>query len=175
MLSVLSIFQISPFFSKEEVRILKAISLLYSLQAAQGHNYNHPECAYAISFLFLLPALSNRSQLPQCRQNWRQLQHCLSSKCRKQSSRDVPEVSGTDGHGSESAEETTRSRQGARSLQTPRLAPCQAHKASRKPWMLAETWPRVLQIVRGKEAADETEFSSGKEKSSGPAPSCLLM
>lgn len=84
-LSVLSIFQISPSFAKEVVRILKAISLLYSLRAAQGHNYHHPECAYAIRFLFLLPALSNQSQLLQCRQNRRQLQHCLSSNCRKQS------------------------------------------------------------------------------------------
>lgn len=85
MLSVLSIFQIPPSFAKEVIRILNAISLPYSLRTAQGHNYNHPECAYAIWVLFLLPALSNQPQLPQCRQNQRQLQHCLSSDCRKQS------------------------------------------------------------------------------------------
>ena len=71
--------------SKEVIRILNAISLLYSLRAAQGHNYNDPVCAHAIWFLFLLPALSNQFQLLQCRQNRRQLQHCLSSNCRKQS------------------------------------------------------------------------------------------
>lgn len=85
MFSVLSILQISPSFAKEVVRILNAISLLYSLQAAQGHSYNHTKRAYAIWFLFLLPALSSQSQLPQCRQNRRQLQHCLSGNCRKQS------------------------------------------------------------------------------------------
>lgn len=87
MLSVLSIFQIPPSFAKEVVRILNAISLLYSLCAAQGHNYSHPECAYAIWVLFLLLALSNQLQLPQCRQNQRQLQYCLSSNCREQSLR----------------------------------------------------------------------------------------
>lgn len=85
VLFILSIFQISASFAKEVVRPLNAISLLCSLWAAQEHNYKHSECAYAIWFLFLLPALSNQSQLLQCRQNQKQLQHCLSSNCGEQS------------------------------------------------------------------------------------------
>lgn len=101
MLSVLHILQNSPPFTKEVLRILNAISLLHPLWAAQGHNYKRPEGADAVWFLFFLPALSNQFQWPQCRQNQRQLQHCLSTNCKKQKLRDIAEVSWTEGLWSE--------------------------------------------------------------------------
>jgi len=46
----------------------------------------NPSVPMPFDFCSCYQALSNQSQLPQCRQHWRQLQHCLSSNCRKQSS-----------------------------------------------------------------------------------------
>lgn len=68
--------------------------------------------------------------------------------------------------------------EGGKSPKTPRLATWQAHKASRKPWLPRsgqKAGQEVLQLERGKRAAGETEFSSGKERSLLPAPSRLLM
>lgn len=65
-----------------------------------------------------------------------------------------------------------------KSLKTPWLATCQAHKASRKPWLPKsgqKAGQEILQLERGKKAAGETEFSSGKERSLLPALSCLLI
>lgn len=68
--------------------------------------------------------------------------------------------------------------EGRKSLKMACLATCQAHKASRMPCPLRsgqKTGHGVLQLERGKKAADETEFSSGKERPLVPAPCCLLM
>lgn len=92
----------------------------------------------------------------------------------------MPEVSRTEGWQSDSVEEMKCSpSKGGKLLKTPWLATCLAHKACRKPpWLLRsgqKDGHGVSQLGRSKKAADETEFSSGKERSLVPAPCCLLM